>query len=277
MIDDANTADPSALRLLIFLGVLGLMLLWEWRSPFRAFPERKHTRLIRHLSLMALNFLVLRLLSGSGAYAVAVWAEQRGWGLFRLGTIPGWFGFPAGILLLDFAVYVQHLVFHKVPWLWRLHKVHHSDLGFDTTTAIRFHPLEIALSMFYKMLLVLGFGLSAETVVAFEILLNGCAQFNHGNVRLSPRFEALLRRLVITPDLHRIHHSSDPRETDRNFGFSVPWWDRWCGTYRADPRLGHAAMEIGLAEERSASRLGFLSLLLLPFRPKTSGLVGPGR
>lgn len=268
MINDATVTDPSILRLTIFLAVFATMLLWEGWHPFRQASESKLARLTRHLSLMGLNFLTLRVLSGGGAYAVAVLAEHRDWGLFAFGVLPPWFRFVSGLLALDFAIYAQHLLFHKVPWLWRLHKVHHSDLAFDTTTAIRFHPLEIVLSMFYKMLLVAGLGLSPLTVLSFEVLLNACAQFNHGNVRLPRRTEQVLQWLLITPDLHRIHHSTEHRETDSNFGFSVPWWDWWCGTYRAEPERGQSAMEIGLKEERDASRLGLAALLLMPFRLK---------
>lgn len=266
MINESDFADPSALRLAVFVGVFSGMLLWEWWRPFRRTPERKLPRLFRHLALMSLNLLVLRLLSGGGAYAAAVIAEQRGWGLFALGSVPEWLIVPVSLLLLDFAIYAQHVLFHKVPWLWRLHKVHHSDRAFDTTTAVRFHPLEILLSMFYKMILVLSLGITPPTVVSFEILLNACAQFNHGNVRLPAGVERGLRWLLITPDLHRIHHSSERRETDSNFGFSIPWWDRWCGTYCPEPRCGQESMEIGLPGLPSRSPLNLRALLSLPFR-----------
>lgn len=268
MLIDSAPVDPSAMRLAIFLAVFAAMLLWEAWRPFRQAPEPKLARLTRHLSLMAFNVLSLRLLSGGGAYAAAFLAEQQGWGLLTFTALPAWLGFVAGLLLLDFAIYAQHVLFHKVPWLWRLHKVHHSDPAFDTTTAIRFHPVEIVLSMFYKMILVISFGITPLAVLCFEVLLNACAQFNHGNVRLPAAIEKALRWLVITPDLHRIHHSTERLETDSNFGFSVPWWDWWCGTYRAEPRRGQATMEIGLQEERNPARLGLVALLLLPFRSK---------
>lgn len=262
---DPNFTDPATLRLAVFLGALGGMLLWEWRYPFRAALEPKFSRLLRHLSLMTLNFLILRLVSGGGAYAVAILAAQKGWGLFALWPMPGWAVVLAGLLLLDFAIYAQHVLFHKIPWFWRLHRVHHSDPTFDTTTAIRFHPLEIVLSMFYKMLLVVIFGITPVTVLAFEMLLNACAQFNHGNVRLPAGAERILRWLLITPDLHRIHHSAERRETDSNFGFSVPWWDRWCGTYRTEPRRGQPSIVIGLPDIPDPSRLNLIALLRLPF------------
>jgi len=213
---------------------------------------------------MLINFACVRLLSG-GAYFTAGLAETRQWGLFNLYPLPEWFATTAGFVILDFAIYLQHRLFHRVPIFWRLHKVHHTDLGFDTTTAIRFHPAEIVLSMYYKMLLVLAFGLSQEAVLVFEIALNACALFNHGNVRLPGRWEGRIRRLLITTDLHRIHHSSYKPETDSNFGFSVPFWDRWCGTYRDAPALGQEGMEIGLRETRGWRKLGLPRLLSLPF------------
>jgi sterol desaturase/sphingolipid hydroxylase (fatty acid hydroxylase superfamily) len=262
------TVEHSLIRFGFFLGVLGLMLLWEWRRPFRAFPETetRPRRLIRHLGLMALNTVLLRLLSGGGAYLAAEFAAERGFGLFHQASLPAGLGFALGLILLDFAIYLQHVAFHRIPLFWRLHKVHHLDLGFDTTTAIRFHPVEIVLSMYYKMALVLALGLSPPTVLAFEILLNACALFNHGNVRLPGTWERRVRRVLITPDLHRIHHSTLPLEIHSNFGFCVPFWDRLGRTYRAEPRAGHAALEIGLPEERDPRRLGFWRLLAAPFR-----------
>ena len=263
---DNPSLFEALLRFSIFLSVLGLMLFWEWRAPFRAVPEAKPRRLARHLGLMALNTVSVRLLSGGGAYLAAYYAGERGFGLFNQWNPPAGISFVAGLVLLDFALYLQHVAFHWAPPLWRLHKVHHLDPGFDTTTAVRFHPAEIVLSMYYKMALVLALGLSPPTVLTFEILLNACSLFNHGNVRLPRLWELRVRRLLITPDLHRIHHSVLPRETHSNFGFCVPFWDWWCGTYRAAPRRGQEGMEIGLNEERDPRRLGFRRLLTLPFR-----------
>jgi sterol desaturase/sphingolipid hydroxylase (fatty acid hydroxylase superfamily) len=259
------TEEPL-LRLGIFLIVLGLMLFWEWRWPFRVFPEAKPVRLGRHLGLMALNTVLVRLLSGGGAYFAAQFADARDWGLFNQFALPAGPNLAVGLILLDFAIYLQHIAFHRVPLLWRLHKVHHLDLGFDTTTAIRFHPVEIVLSMYYKMALVLALGVTPLTVLVFEILLNACALFNHGNVRIPGRWEPRVRWLLITPDMHRIHHSTRPTETHSNFGFCVPFWDRLCGTYRAAPQAGQSAMDIGLPEERNPERLGLRRLLTLPFQ-----------
>lgn len=260
------TIEQTLIRLGCFLGMLGLMLLWEWRQPFRVFPETKPKRLARHLGLMALNTVLLRLLSGGGAYLAAQFAAERGYGLFHRIEVPAGLAFAAGLVLLDFAIYLQHVVFHRVPWFWRLHKVHHLDPGFDTTTAIRFHPIEIVLSMYYKMALVLALGLGPLTVLVFEILLNACALFNHGNVRIPGRWERRVRSVLITPDVHRIHHSTWPAETHSNFGFCVPFWDRLCGTYRDQPRAGQEGLTLGLDEERDLRRLGFWRLLAIPFR-----------
>jgi sterol desaturase/sphingolipid hydroxylase (fatty acid hydroxylase superfamily) len=256
----------SLIRLVFFLGVLGTMLLWEWRSPFRMFPEGKARRLTRHLSLMALNSAVARILSGGGAYFAAEFAYERHWGLLNQFALPYGLSLAAGLILLDFAIYLQHVAFHRVPLFWRLHKIHHLDLGFDTTTAIRFHPLEIVLSTYYKMALAIGFGLLPLSVLIFEILLNACALFNHGNARIPDPWERRVRFFLITPDMHRIHHSTYKPETDSNFGFSVPLWDKLCGTYRKQPQLGQDGMKIGLEEQRDPEQLQFWRLLILPFR-----------
>ncbi|HYE35073.1 sterol desaturase family protein [Methylocaldum sp.] len=254
------------IRLVFFLGTLGLMLLWEWRRPFRKFPEGKTRRLARHLGLMILNSGIARILSGGGAYFAAAFAFERHWGLLNQFALPYGLSFVLALILLDFAIYLQHVAFHRVPLFWRLHKIHHLDLGFDTTTAIRFHPLEIVLSTYYKMALAIGFGLLPQAVLVFEILLNACALFNHGNARLPGSWERTIRLFLITPDMHRIHHSSYRLETDSNFGFSVPFWDKLCGTYCKRPHLGHEGMEIGLKEQRDPKLLDFWRLLVLPFR-----------
>jgi len=256
----------SLIRLGFFLGVLGVMLLWEWRSPFRTFPEGKIRRLARHLGLMTLNSTIARILSGGGAYFAAEFALERHWGFLNQFALPAGVSFAATLILLDLAIYLQHLAFHRVPLFWRLHKIHHLDLSFDTTTAIRFHPLEIVLSTYYKMALAIAFGLLPLAVLIFEILLNACALFNHGNARIPAPWERRVRLFLITPDMHRIHHSTFKPEMDSNFGFSVPFWDKLCGTYCAMPQLGQEGMEIGLEEQRDPKLLDFWRLLVLPFR-----------
>ena len=219
------------IRFGVFLVVLLIMLLWEWRQPFRCFVQPKFQRLYTNLGLMGINFIVLRLLSGGGAFFMAQYVSNHGFGLLHIFPVPDWLNIVISLIVLDFAIYLQHIVFHRVPAFWRLHRVHHCDVGFDTSTGVRFHPLEILLSMYYKMLLVVLLGPSPEAVILFEIILNACALFNHGNVRILKPWESRLRVLLITPDMHRIHHSSNPVETNSNYGFSVPWWDRVCGTY----------------------------------------------
>jgi sterol desaturase/sphingolipid hydroxylase (fatty acid hydroxylase superfamily) len=257
----------NLIRLGCFLAVLLLMLFWEWRRPFRDFGQSRFRRLCVHLGLMLFNFACLRLLSGGGAYVAALYAERQHIGLLHVLHAAEWAAIASGLIVFDLAIYLQHVAYHRMPWLWRLHKVHHVDLGFDASTAIRFHPGEIVLSMYYKMLLVLALGIPSAAVLAFEILLNACSLFNHGNVRIAEPWEWRIRCLLITPDMHRVHHSSDRRETDSNYGFSVPLWDHLCGTYRKAPRLGHERMEIGQGRESAPEgALSFWGLLRLPFK-----------
>ncbi|MDX1451984.1 MAG: sterol desaturase family protein [Oleiphilaceae bacterium] len=254
------------LRLSCFAGVLLLMLTWEQLAPKRPRGEAGTLwrRRSHHVSLTALNTVLLRLLPGIAAVQAALIAEQQQWGLFYwLDMTPIWTLLLA-VLFLDLAIYFQHRVFHAVPVLWRLHRLHHSDPDFDTTTALRFHPLEIALSMLIKFVVVWLLGAPVIAVIVFEVLLNAAALFNHGNVRLPRRIDAVLRLLIVTPDMHRVHHSTLPHETNSNFGFNFPWWDRLFRTYRAQPQAGHTAMHIGLQEFPRASTRRFVDLLLQP-------------
>lgn len=256
----------SVFRFAVFLAVLVIMLLWEKQHRFRPLHQSPAKRLATHMGLMLVNFGLLRLGAGGGALAAAVLATENQWGLFAFIRLPQPLGVVAGMIVLDVAIYFQHRVFHRVPLFWRLHRVHHSDVDIDTGTAVRFHALEILLSMYFKMFLVLAFGIDALTVLLFEIVLNACALFNHGNVRLSAGVERYLRWILITPDVHRIHHSIDPRETDSNFGFSVPWWDRLFGTWVAEPEVGQESLQTGLPDLPGAARLGVWRLICLPFR-----------
>ncbi len=249
----------------IFLGVLLLMLAWEWRHPFRHFLQTKSERIAINLGLMGANFVALRLFSGGGAFFCAEYALTHDLGLFNQVSVPKWCSALICLVVLDVAIYLQHIIFHRVPMLWRLHKVHHCDLGFDSTTAVRFHAVEILLSMYFKMILVLLLGAAPVVVLIFEAVLNACAIFNHGNVRIPQPWESRVRMILITPDMHRIHHSLNPVETTSNYGFSVSWWDRIFATYQPVPRLGHDEMEIGIKQERSVENLGFARLLALPF------------
>jgi sterol desaturase/sphingolipid hydroxylase (fatty acid hydroxylase superfamily) len=258
-------AEP-VVRLGCFAGVLLLMALWESLAPRRRLTVRRPARWFSNLGLVALDTVAVRFLLPLGAVGVAVLAGQRGWGLLNNVALPGWVAVTLSVVALDLAIYLQHLMFHAVPLLWRLHMVHHADLDFDATTGVRFHTLEILLSLLIKMAAVALLGAPALGVVAFEVLLNATSLFNHGNVRLPAALDRVLRLVVVTPEMHRVHHSVRPRETNSNFGFNLPWWDYLFGTYRAQPADGHEGMTIGLSQfrdERVADRLHWM--LALPF------------
>ncbi|MCL5801877.1 MAG: sterol desaturase family protein [Gammaproteobacteria bacterium] len=256
----------TAIRFGSFIAVFIVMALWEARRPRRSSTQPKSRHWLTNLSLLAVDVLALRLLLGVGAFATALYAEQHGWGLFNLTSWPYWLEFLLAWLLLDFALYLQHVLSHALPVFWRLHRVHHSDLDFDLTTGVRFHPVEIFLSMLYKMAAVAALGASPWAVLIFEVVLNGASVFNHGNVHLPEKIDRWLRLMIVTPDMHRVHHSSVVNETNSNFGFSISLWDYLCGTYRAQPSLGQLGFEIGLKEFRDPQQLGFWGLLLLPLR-----------
>jgi len=262
--------SEGMVRLGSFVAIFGLMGLWELLAPAR---DRSFPRLRRwpnNLALAALNAATVRVLFPAAGVGLAVLAEAQGAGLLRLPDLPYWLAVLAGMVVLDLAIYLQHLLFHAVPALWRLHRVHHADPDFDVTTALRFHPVEILLSMFIKAAVIFAFGPPVLAVLIFEVVLNGASVFNHANVRLPPRIERVLRWFIISPDMHRVHHSKDMRETNSNYGFNLSIWDRLFGTYRAQPALGHEGMRIGvsgLEDPKSSVRL--LGLLAQPFqRPR---------
>jgi sterol desaturase/sphingolipid hydroxylase (fatty acid hydroxylase superfamily) len=252
------------MRFSIFLGVFTSMALWEFFRPRRSLPYPRSQRWVTNLGLVFLNTALVRITVAGAAYAAAVFAAEQRVGVLHWMTSPSWAAAGVTVLVLDFAIYLQHVMFHAVPALWRLHRVHHADLGFDVTTGLRFHPIEIVLSLGFKMAVVVLLGATPWAVVAFEILLNASSVFNHGNVAMPESLDHWLRWLLVTPDMHRVHHSTRVVETNSNFGFSVSWWDRLCGTYRAAPALGHTGMEIGLSDYRTPLNLG--QLLLLPFQ-----------
>lgn len=196
---------------------------------------------------------------------LALLAEERGWGLLNNVVLPHWVAILLAVLLLDLAIYLQHVMFHAIPMFWRLHMVHHADLDFDVTTGVRFHTIEIILSMCIKMALVMLLGPPAVAVVIFEVALNGTSLFNHGNVRLPINLDRYLRLFVVTPDMHRVHHSVVAHETNSNFGFNLPWWDRIFGTYRDQPAAGHDDMTIGLTQYRDTKVTRLHWMLILPF------------
>ncbi|MGE3147341.1 MAG: sterol desaturase family protein [Pseudorhodoplanes sp.] len=259
------TYEP-AIRLGAFAGILAAMALWELLAPRRRQTIGRLKRWPGNLGIVVLNTIFVRFLFPTAAVGAALFAETHGWGLLHALEAPGWVAVIASVILLDLAIYLQHVLFHAVPVLWRLHRMHHADLEFDVTTGARFHPLEIILSMGIKLGVIAALGTPAVAVLIFEVLLNGTSMFNHGNVRLPARLDQVLRWTVVTPEMHRVHHSVIPRETNSNFGFNLPWWDRLFGTYRAQPQAGHEAMTIGIEQFRDARELRLDRMLLQPFR-----------
>jgi sterol desaturase/sphingolipid hydroxylase (fatty acid hydroxylase superfamily) len=257
--------DEAAIRLGFFLGMLALMGGWEWLAPRRALTTSKSRRWRANLGIVLLDTVAVRLLVPVTAVGMALIAQARGWGLLNNFILPDWLALLLGVLALDWVIYVQHVTFHAVPALWRLHRMHHSDMDFDVTTGVRFHPIEIILSMGIKLAAIVVFGPSALAVLVFEVALNATSMFNHGNVRLPLALDRVLRLFVVTPEMHRVHHSNIPHETNSNFGFNFPWWDRLFGTYRAQPELGHLGMTIGLDQFRDPDKLNFTRLLAQPF------------
>ncbi len=256
-----------ALRLGAFLGVLAAMAGWEILAPRRSMSLSRRRRWPANLGIVVLNTLILRLIFPAAAVGVALSAGAHGWGLLNQYAVPGWAAVAAGIVLLDLAIYLQHAMFHALPALWRLHRMHHADLDIDVTTGARFHPVEILLSMLIKFAAVAALGVPPAAVVLFEVLLNATSIFNHGNVRVPAGVEPALRWLLVTPDMHRVHHSVERSETNSNFGFNLSLWDRLFGTYRAQPRAGHEAMTIGIPDFRDPAECATLTgMLALPFR-----------
>jgi sterol desaturase/sphingolipid hydroxylase (fatty acid hydroxylase superfamily) len=263
------TGHEPIIRLAAFGLVLTAVVLWEAVAPRRA---RSHARIKRwpsNFAIVALNTGVLRTLLPGAAVGLALLAERRSWGLLQSVPLPPWAVLLISVIALDLVVYLQHVMFHAVPTLWRVHRMHHSDLDFDVTTGARFHPIEIILSMVIKLGVVAALGASAAGVLIFEVLLNATSMFNHGNVRISPKLDRYLRWFVVTPDMHRVHHSILVQETNSNFGFNLPWWDWLLGTYRGQPTAGHEAMTIGIEQFRDARELRLDRMLLQPFRGPT--------
>jgi len=254
-----------AIRVIAFVSMFGLMASWEAIAPRRKTATLKVSRWIANLSVAVLNTMVIRILMASGAVGVAMVTAENGWGILNMLHWPVWIEIVLAVLLLDLMIYLQHLGFHAVPVLWKIHMVHHADPDYDVTTAVRFHPVEALLSMVLKMAGVAIIGASPTAVLAFEVILNGMAMFNHANVRMPAFVDRILRWVVVTPDMHRIHHSIFLRETNRNFGFNLPWWDYMFGTYLASPSRGHERMTFGLKKFRSPACLKLLNILKLPF------------
>jgi sterol desaturase/sphingolipid hydroxylase (fatty acid hydroxylase superfamily) len=259
------------IRLGFFFGILALMALWEVLAPRRALSVSKALRWANNLGLVFFNTFLLRLLFPAAAVGMAAFSAGQGWGIFNYFEVPFWLAVAASVVALDFVIYLQHVMVHAVPALWRLHRVHHADLDFDVTTGARFHPIEIVLSMLIKFATIMVLGPPVVAVLIFEVVLNATAMFNHGNVRLPLGLDRVLRLFIVTPDMHRVHHSVEDDETNSNFGFNLSLWDRLFGTYRDQPRAGHEGMTIGIHHYRTPREVSRLDgLLWLPFRGKVT-------
>lgn len=257
--------DTTGWRIGIFLLVLLGLISAERLFPRKMLTQARPVRWRTNGLIFVCDSLLTRSLFFVSTIAASLYAEQAGWGLFRLLDLPYILSFIATLILLDFAIWVQHVVSHLWPPLWRLHRVHHSDRDIDVTTALRFHPLEIGLSLLYKAAIIVGLGAPVVAVIAFDILLNGLAMFNHANLNLPPKIDRYLRWFIVTPDMHRVHHSVYPAEINSNYGFCLSIWDRLFGVYKAQPQDGHAAMQTGLKHFRSDAAQSFLGLLGQPF------------
>jgi sterol desaturase/sphingolipid hydroxylase (fatty acid hydroxylase superfamily) len=265
-------AHEPAIRLSFFVGVFAVIGLLEVVAPRRALTASKALRWTSNLGLVALNTLLLRLVFPLAAAGIAAFGVANGWGLLNHFNVPFWIAVPVAVVAMDLVIWLQHVMVHAVPALWRLHRVHHADLDYDVTTGARFHPIEIALSMLIKFATITVLGPPVLAVVIFEVLLNATAMFNHGNIRIPAGIDRVLRWFVVTPDMHRVHHSVEDDETNSNFGFNLPWWDRLFGTYRAQPRAGHAAMTIGIHGHTDPHEVARLDgILMLPFRGEVDG------
>ncbi len=262
--------NEALIRLGFFFGILLLMGAWEALAPRRILDVPRNLRWTGNLGIVFLNSLAARFLFPLMPVSLAFLAQERGWGLLNLLYLPDWLTFCTAFVLMDMAIYGQHVAFHAVPIFWRVHRMHHADTGYDVTTGLRFHPIEIFLSLAIKLAVVAAIGPPPVAVLVFEVVLNATSMFNHGNVRIPLPVDQVLRLLVVTPDMHRVHHSEIRKETDSNYGFNLPWWDRLFGTYRAQPEKGHEEMTIGLDKFRDPRMLRLHWLLAIPFLRSSS-------
>jgi sterol desaturase/sphingolipid hydroxylase (fatty acid hydroxylase superfamily) len=259
-------------RLGFFVGVFALVALWELAAPRRALKLPRTLRWTSNLGLVVLNTVIVRLVFPTAAVGMAALSADQGWGLLNHFAVPFGLAVPLAVVAMDFVIWLQHVMVHAVPALWRLHRVHHADLDYDLTTGARFHPLEIVLSMGIKFATIVLLGAPVLAVVVFEVLLNACATFNHGNIRLPERLDRVLRWFLVTPDMHRVHHSVEADESNSNFGFNLTWWDRLLGTYREQARAGQLGLTIGIhghSDPHEVARLP--GMLLLPFKGPVPG------
>ncbi|MBT3707763.1 MAG: sterol desaturase family protein [Proteobacteria bacterium] len=272
-ISELITAHETAVRMGSFFGVLILMAVWEVLAPRRASTVSKIVRWGNNLGLVVFNSVLLRLVFPTAAVGVTIFASEHSWGLLNYVQLPSVAAVAISIVVMDFVIYVQHILMHTIPALWRLHRVHHADLDYDFTTGVRFHPLEIIVSMLIKFSAILILGPPVIAVLMFEVILNAMSMFNHGNVKLPAFLDRNLRLLIVTPDMHRIHHSVEEDESNQNFGFNLSLWDRFFGTYRKQPRAGHEEMVVGIQNYRGLRDVTSIQgLLLLPFRNKPDEL-----
>jgi sterol desaturase/sphingolipid hydroxylase (fatty acid hydroxylase superfamily) len=261
--------SEPAIRLISFAVIFSALALYEIWSPrlerdeFRGALKSK--RWLTNISILLISSLALRVIFPAAAVGAAIWAAGRGYGILPWLSLPAWLAAILAFILLDFAIWLEHVASHKIPLFWRIHRMHHADTGFDVTTALRFHPVEIVLSMFWKALVIISLGAPPLAVLVFEIVLNGSSMFNHANINLPQGIDRLLRKIIVTPDMHRVHHSTERRETDSNYGFNFPFWDRVFGTYNAQPAAGHAEMDIGLPQWRDNAPANLIWSLKLPF------------
>jgi sterol desaturase/sphingolipid hydroxylase (fatty acid hydroxylase superfamily) len=254
------------IRLTAFFAVFSIMALWEIASPCRKLRFTRSQRWVGNITIVILNTLVLRLLFPAAAVGMAAFTTQAGWGVLNLISFPAWLAIIIAVVIMDMVIYLQHVMVHAIPMLWRLHRVHHADPDYDLTTGARFHPIEIVLSMLIKIATIAALGPPVVAVVIFEVLLNGMAMFNHANISLPPRLDRLLRWFVVTPDMHRVHHSVEPEEANSNFGFNLSLWDRLMGTYRQQPRLGQQGMDIGIISLQDPKiTIRLTGMLTIPF------------
>lgn len=264
-------ANEKSLRIGFFFGILVVMAVWEILAPRRALSVSKTVRWVNNLALVFLNSFLLRVAFPAAAVGVALFAEQHGWGLLNYYQPPLWLAMVIAVVAMDMVIYLQHVMVHAVPLLWRLHRLHHADLDYDLTTGARFHPIEIFLSMGIKFATILVLGPPVVAVILFEVILNFMAMFNHANVKLPLAIDRVVRLLLVTPDMHRVHHSVEDDEANSNFGFNLAIWDRLFGTYRDQPRGGHEGMTIGIRKFRDPKDVSWLpGMLLMPFKGKIS-------
>jgi len=264
--------EPT-IRLIFFLSIFAIMAAWEIKAPRRSLTQSKLIRWGNNIGIVALNSLILRWLFPAAAVGVAVFAQQQGWGLLNYFDVPIAVSIILSVILLDCAIYLQHVMFHAIPAFWRLHRMHHTDMDFDVTTGARFHPIEIVLSMLIKFAVIITLGTPALAVLIFEILLNGTAMFNHSNIKLPEKIDALLRKIIVTPDMHRVHHSIIAHEANSNFGFNLSIWDQLFGTYIAQPQTGHTDMKIGIEQFQDKKFLTLPWMLIQPFIGKVRDYV----